>query len=793
MSKTNFRDLQRDTIDLLSTAVTLVATAKELMGVSSKVGANSKKSNRTIDEGEHFANWTKILQNEIRKIEKLELPVAIVAPMKAGKSTIVNALLAREILPTHNSAMTSLPTEIVAVPGLTTPEMVLSKGFLRNFSKGVQEFYKEVARLGLDEARSRISNYPHLTPLLGKRGPQIEFQDRGSFIGEADIHAALNYINSINRLCLRLTPASAPVRLLGGEDLPRIQAPIAGAKLEVDGSLVIVDTPGPNEWTDGLDLSGVVGEQLNRCSVVLLVLDFTQLNTEAAVKLKEQITPILAKLGSKRPDKTKTREATSLVVVVNKVDQRQNGDMTPKQVREFVASHLGIERLDRLYEVSARGAYDAAVFLRQARDAVAAGQPVAEELVDDFLRHYSPNAWQDLKSLLTPQMIVMKAEEFWQKCGFQTFLDNTILALMQRVGPQALGVALNVVGGVLGQVGQESAFRASALATKTDLRASIRELESDLEALDAMKANLIKLIEGGKKNLTSSTRQLGASLQQQAALDLKSILGKEDRTNFLEKALQGAKSLVSKGHKNRVLIFGQKKEAESFISQAIIACEEMARAAIVKRQSEIGEVVEDYRESIAESLEESLNPILEKAKDKLEESFKVKLGLPSFKTSPLPLPVIEVEPRHTVRIKEGKIHQESRYGRTWRRLWLWPSHYTVAVKQPDREIEEFQADLGEIINQVNSWIASNVDELRQQIDNFADEEFNNVLEDYFGKAEKYLDRYRNHLIRAREQQELTQIEQDELLEHLAGVIEDTERLAERATQLEGWLREGEFN
>ncbi len=48
-----------------------------------------------------------------QNVANLELRMAIVAPMKAGKSTIINAIAGQELLPSCAAAMTTIPTEIV--------------------------------------------------------------------------------------------------------------------------------------------------------------------------------------------------------------------------------------------------------------------------------------------------------------------------------------------------------------------------------------------------------------------------------------------------------------------------------------------------------------------------------------------------------------------------------------------------------------------------------------------------------------------------------------------------------
>jgi ribosome biogenesis GTPase A len=52
------------------------------------------------------------LHNELRKITRLEMVLAIVGTMKAGKSTTINAIVGTEVLPNRNRPMTALPTLI---------------------------------------------------------------------------------------------------------------------------------------------------------------------------------------------------------------------------------------------------------------------------------------------------------------------------------------------------------------------------------------------------------------------------------------------------------------------------------------------------------------------------------------------------------------------------------------------------------------------------------------------------------------------------------------------------------
>lgn len=57
------------------------------------------------------------LQGERTKIIRKEMVLAVVGTMKAGKSTTINAIVGKEILPNRNRPMTSIPTLIRHVLG----------------------------------------------------------------------------------------------------------------------------------------------------------------------------------------------------------------------------------------------------------------------------------------------------------------------------------------------------------------------------------------------------------------------------------------------------------------------------------------------------------------------------------------------------------------------------------------------------------------------------------------------------------------------------------------------------
>ena len=54
-----------------------------------------------------------MLKEEITKLKNNEFSVAVVGTMSAGKSTFINSIVGKEILPHRNEGMTIIPTKII--------------------------------------------------------------------------------------------------------------------------------------------------------------------------------------------------------------------------------------------------------------------------------------------------------------------------------------------------------------------------------------------------------------------------------------------------------------------------------------------------------------------------------------------------------------------------------------------------------------------------------------------------------------------------------------------------------
>ncbi len=360
-------------------------------------------------------------QEQIEHQRSLELRMTIVAPMKAGKSTIINALIGQELLPSHSAAMTTLPTEIMFAPQSAEPVLRLGASFIADCAALAGRIRQEIEQRGLDWAHNQAKQYPHLKPLLNSL--REEFCLSGRIAGQGQVAEVLTKLNHIVRLAAVLTGQAAPVF----SELPQIETPFAIAGLlPTQHQVVLVDTPGPNE-AGTHHLQNLVDEQLERSSLVLIVLDFTQLKSEAAEEVKQNV--------------QRMRGPESLHVLVNKVDQRDGNAMSSSEIRDFVAADLGISSPEQVFELSARQAFAASVFLRELREQPDAPLPEMDS-AQALARQTLGLRWQEKLQRISREELAQEAEELWRQSGFPAFLERAMTKLIAESTHRCLRTAL---------------------------------------------------------------------------------------------------------------------------------------------------------------------------------------------------------------------------------------------------------------------------------------------------------------------------------------------------------------
>ncbi|GAB1434106.1 hypothetical protein MASR2M32_03150 [Sphaerotilus sulfidivorans] len=121
MHEDNIANLREEALRLIQLELASLEKMTQAPGLLSA----SADSQQTFDQVSADAA-IKVLQGEAAKLEKLDMVLAVVGTMKAGKSTTINAIVGTEVLPNRNTPMTAIPTLIRHVPGQKDPVLRLT-------------------------------------------------------------------------------------------------------------------------------------------------------------------------------------------------------------------------------------------------------------------------------------------------------------------------------------------------------------------------------------------------------------------------------------------------------------------------------------------------------------------------------------------------------------------------------------------------------------------------------------------------------------------------------------------
>jgi GTPase Era involved in 16S rRNA processing len=260
--------------------------------------------NGKLSEGDDTKSLQSIeddINSALTALKEQRYEVAVVAPMKAGKSTFLNAIIGAEILASETAACTVCRTEISHIDESKTPELLehregerkpisLAKGSLSEIQKKFLERTREFRR---DENSDK--DFP-------------------------------------TRFELRY-----PIEAISG------LSSLAGLKL--------IDTPGPNEWksmsVDVVKLKQSTLEALRNCNAVLFVLNYRSFKDNAVDELFQSITENRKELLGE----SKAR----IYFILNQVDLRSEKD---PEISETIRSlKTDLEKFGfpepSIYEVSA--------------------------------------------------------------------------------------------------------------------------------------------------------------------------------------------------------------------------------------------------------------------------------------------------------------------------------------------------------------------------------------------------------------------------------------------------------
>lgn len=740
------------------------------------------------ESGVKYQHYYQEVTELLEKAENLELRLAILAPMKAGKSTIVNVVVAQELLPSRNAAMTSVPTEIIFNKQLSEPILTLKNQTLEIFQKAIEQIRREIDFFGHNKIFDKIAAFPHLFNLLS------EIQQRGNLplqaktTGRESIVKSLTLVNDLVRLYTIVSPPEDVFKHL--IEIPSIETSFwhsqGSQQSDKLGNLVIVDTPGPNEAGQNLKLTAVVQEQLRKSSIVLIVLDFTQLNSKAAEDIKKLLEPVIMLLGKE-----------NLYVLINKIDQRRKGDLTSGEVKDFVFADLGLNQVadqDRVFEVSAIRAFCATKFMMelQQRPGVSLEQL---ETVESLAQEALGARWESKLKRSTIEDLQEEANYLWEDSGFKPFLEQAIAALMENAAPKCLLTVLKLARRRLLAVSDDLRLRYQAIAQDEErLKQEVEALEADLKSLEACR-NRLRQIDKIRIGVKQTLTQILEVFKKEARVSINDyfIGEKYERSDLLQKAdikmreifLKNLTSFeifpewVSKNIRATVeyktagvFEFANQNQAEEFAKQAVLWAEQRTEKLLKNFRKETEQEIEKARVLLTAFLKKETQPIIERAKKRLEQAFNIQLVLaPPILDSASPFnevkTLIKSETRYVDQGYEEKIIKK----RAWYHwLWLISFYDTEKFKKPDLPQEYYFVILEDLVTHINGIIDNSVNKLNEEINNYIEQDFQDHINIYFAGLDKYMRDYRSNLKQAQQDQQLSLEEKKRLVQMLNALV-----------------------
>jgi hypothetical protein len=226
------------------------------------------------------------LAKALTALEKQRYRVAVIAAMKAGKSTFLNALIGADVLASETEACTFCQTYIRSVNSGQTPKLLE---------------YRDGQKHGILIAEG---NALEIKQKFLERTREVRMTDNGDRVIRFELEHPIAAISQLSALA----------------------------------GLTLVDTPGPNEWQSSssdlhpVALKQIALEALRTCEAVLFILDYTAVKNDINLELFQDLIKNRQELLQLNTGK--------IYFILNKVDRKTEGDPPIDEVIEHLQSTL---------------------------------------------------------------------------------------------------------------------------------------------------------------------------------------------------------------------------------------------------------------------------------------------------------------------------------------------------------------------------------------------------------------------------------------------------------------------
>lgn len=559
------------------------------------------------------------LHNELRKITRLEMVLAIVGTMKAGKSTTINAIVGTEVLPNRNRPMTALPTLIRHTPGQKEP--ILHFSHVGPIDALAQQLQIRLFNYDREKLARKLEIDKDMASLLDRIAQGDAFDKH--YLGAQPIFHCLKSLNDLVRLSKALDvdfPFSAYAAI---EHIPVIEVEfvhLAGLDNQL-GQLTLLDTPGPNEAGQP-HLQKMLNEQLARASAVLAVMDYTQLKSIS----DEEVRRAISAVGRSVP----------LYALVNKFDQKDRNSDDEEQVRALISGTLmkGDINPAQIFPVSSMWGYLANRARHELKHQGRLPDPEEQRWVQDFAEAALGRRWRtaDLDDI---EHIHHAADLLWEDSLFEKPIRKLLHAAHANASLYALRSASHKLLNYTQSAREYLDFRYQGLTVAYEqLEHNITRLEEDMTLLRTSQESVSDEIEHEVEEALAAAEIFihGQQFEIVEALDAWFHDGQMMAMINESQADLRLDDNFGPGQ----LVLENEGQAQIALSKIRSACETILLAAQERISRELALRFDELENTLTRSLNDAMRPIETRIKEELNHAgFRARISFPAFQPSAL--------------------------------------------------------------------------------------------------------------------------------------------------------------
>ncbi|MFD8811288.1 dynamin family protein [Streptomyces sp. NPDC059627] len=715
-------DLHQDLIHGFERVVSLFERSAGLERNNNHEGAALKQKNerKAVELNRH-----------LESVRELQLVMPIVAPMKAGKSTLINAIVGYQLLPARANPMTTVPTRIILVEGmaLDRPELSIPDSLLNLY-----DTLERKLRGRLRSGWTVGSKHGYLMDLAERLNRAVLPRLERRYVGAADVHKALARINDEMRLA---SLALNDDYLSYMQDLPELRTghlhPFAAGEAR-GGQLVLIDTPGPNEHAIAARLGPALERQLHDAHVLLVVLDYTQMGSDAAVDIEKRLGRHIEVIGKER-----------LYAVVNKVDARKTeDDLSTDETRQVVRNTLGISA-GQVHEVVANWGLLGSRVLTEQRMTGDRFRSADSEAAIAVLRELNPlEDASELEALLgdtPPATLTRTAERLLVKSKVVPLIEKVIDQLRSDAAPAVMTSALHRYQAAVDELKTSLALeRSAAERDAKEIEQQLANLKSEMEELADHRERLptvVQLQERFRREIDGFVSGLEANGHQIIqAVGTESAKTEKSHIRKLIDAVSPSKSVSDE------IEFPTLEEATRLTDEIVGAVTAQLRELLDEGRVDLDKLVRRTSADIVDEQESKVRGLIERAARTLSNAFDVDVKPPppgidkQFR--------VELEdPAERMRVSEEE-YEETRTRRIWWTLWIAKEEVTVTTTRPVN-VPVYVVSCTSIERQLRGLFDAQIDDMRDSLRAYVSSELTGELTAYYDGLADYLKGYHDVL------------------------------------------------